>query len=108
MHLCLLVARASRGVFLGRNREVERFALTVQRVELLQKRDTPLASGSRTEAVRKLARDRGVFSRSKVREFAQGHSKAQTDIIIRIHPERVVHASEKFGKAVEKPRMSEV
>ncbi len=54
-------------------------------MQFIEKWHAPMATSSRAKALRELARHARLFTFKKCIEFAQAHSKTQTDMIVRIH-----------------------
>ena len=85
----LAVVRAAFGVFLGRNRQIQRLSLDMHLMQLLQERHAPLASSPRAKAIRYLARHARILPSDEVGDLPQRNAKAEADMIVRIHRNRV-------------------
>ena len=79
------VLAASRGVLSGSYGELGHLAALPLGVQLSEKRNTPLASGTRAKAVGQLASDPWPFPLHEVDQLALAHPKAEAHMVIWIH-----------------------
>ena len=76
---------APRSIIFGRFVQARRLSILPLLVQFIKKWHAPMATSSRAKAIGELARHARLFTFKKCIEFAQAHSKTQTDMIVRIH-----------------------
>ena len=76
---------APRSIIFGRFVQARRLSVLPLLVQFIQKWHAPMATSSRAKAIGELARNARLFTFKKCIEFAQAHSKTQTNMIVRIH-----------------------